>query len=188
VDEDSLEVDDAHEVDDPSSPDVSLDFRLSAAEPAPDEGEEDSCDMTVDVMSLDTVEDDIVGWSARIGETLLMLMIFGTRTLEVWSLIPGLVSLVWLYKLVIDWTYVPPVRACWNIFMCLTKGLQSSQITVLLDSGAAVSLTPDRKQFGGSLQPTPVSGLVANGSSIRFGGVGQALGQGYVDFHGGFIG
>jgi transposase InsO family protein len=62
------------------------------------------------------------------------------------------------------------------IYMCSNAHVGPTKVSVLLDSGAAVSLTPDRSQFHGTLKPTPVSAMVANGSKVRFGGVGQAFG------------
>jgi hypothetical protein len=64
-------------------------------------------------------------------------------------------------------------------FMCASR-IRPSQVDVLLDSGAAVSLTPDKKAFNGTLKDTSMHAMVANGKKIKFGGVGQAFGLGKV--------
>ena len=61
-------------------------------------------------------------------------------------------------------------------FMCSKDSLRPSQVDILMDSGAAVSLTPDKRQFNGTLKSTKVRGVVADGSKFRFGGVGSAFG------------
>ena len=48
--------------------------------------------------------------------------------------------------------------------------------SVLLDSGASVSLTPERELFGDTLQPTKHEAVVANGKRVPFAGVGAAFG------------
>ena len=88
-----------------------------------------------------------------------------------------LIRLVMLPYRVMEGMAYGGVYGVWMTIFVINLGCQEVLVNqIIMDSGASVTITPDKSVFGGTLTACKQTAVVANGARARFGGVGKAFG------------